>query len=212
MPPVQQFQEESNDSARTYLALGDSYTIGQSVAEQEKFPTQTIARLEELGVHFNQPRIVAVTGWSTTDLLNSLTKFQIKGQFNIVSLLIGVNNQYQHLGLQNYNIEFRQLLNLAITYAGNNNKCVYVLSIPDYGVTTFGQSLNAGQIAKEIDEYNAANFTIANEAGVQYVDITPISRSALAGSEYEASDGLHPSGIQYKLWANLLASMIRQNL
>lgn len=211
LPSTPQVQEELNDSAKTYFALGDSYTIGQSVNETERFPNQTVHQLRELGVTINEPQILAVTGWTTTNLLNSLTKFPIKKQFSIVSLLAGVNNQYQHTELENYKIEFYKLVNLAITYAGNNKKGVYILSIPDYSVTTFGQNLNARQIAQEIDEYNAANRGIANELGVHYVDITPISRNCIAGSEYEATDGLHPSGKQYKLWADLLASVIRQN-
>lgn len=212
LPIVTPPQPEFNDSAKTYLALGDSYTIGQSVQEQERFPNQTVAQLRVLGVEINEPQIMAVTGWTTTNLLNSLIKFPIKGRFDIVSLLIGVNNQYQHTGLENYKVEFRELVNLAITYAGGNKKGVYILSIPDYSVTTFGQNINSAQISREIDEYNKANFDIATELGVNYVDITPISREGISGSDYEAADGLHPSGKQYKLWADLLASVIRQNL
>ncbi|MEO7801002.1 MAG: GDSL-type esterase/lipase family protein [Ginsengibacter sp.] len=212
VPTIIQLQQETTDSAKTYLALGDSYTIGQSVNQEDRFPNQTVVRLKELGVEINEPHIIAVTGWTTANLINSLTNYPIKGQFDIVSLLIGVNTQYQQLGLEDYKLEFRQLVDIAIYYTGNDKKGVYILSIPDYSLTTFAQNLNSSQISSEIDEYNKANKEIAAEIGVNYVDITPISRNAIAGSDYEAKDGLHPSGKQYMLWADLLASVVKQNL
>jgi lysophospholipase L1-like esterase len=209
---VPQIQEENIDSAKTYLALGDSYTIGEAVNEEDRFPNQTVSILKDSGIKVNKPQIVAVTGWTTANLLNSLEKSLIESKFSIVSLLIGVNNQYQHKGVENYKAEFRELVNLATTYARDNKKGVYILSIPDYSITTFGQNMNAEDISREINEYNKANKTIATELGISYIDITSISRIGGAGSDYEAKDELHPSAKQYKLWADLLAKSIRQNL
>lgn len=204
-PTIQIVPQETDSSAKTYLALGDSYTIGQSVKEDDCFPNQAVARLREFGITINDPKVLAITGWTTADLLNSLTKFPIKDTFSIVSLLIGVNNQYQHTGIENYRTEFNALANLAVMYAGGIKKGVYILSIPDYSVTPFGQNINATEIAKEIDEFNFANKTIADQLNINYIDITLISRKGIAGTDYLATDGLHPSGKQYTQWADLLA-------
>lgn len=193
------------DTAKSYLALGDSYTIGESVAESERFPAQTIGFLKKQNIDISDADIVAVTGWTTGDLLDALRKNPPKKNYSMVTLLIGVNNQYQGKTLEEYKIEFNTLLHMAITYAGNLKSHVFVISIPDYSVTPFATDSDTAQIAKEIDAFNAANKSISLNAGVHYLDITPISREAKNNPALIAGDGLHPSAMQYKKWSELLA-------
>lgn len=199
--------------AKTYLALGDSYTIGQSVAEADRFPVQTAGILKGQGFKFFPPEIIAQTGWTTGNLIGAIqTNPPARTSYDIVTLLIGVNNQYQHRSQQEYADEFLQLLKTAIALAGNNTKKVIVLSIPDYSVTPFANGSDRGAIAKEIDAFNAINKRIADDAGVKYLDITPASRLAAGNPLLVANDGLHPSGAQYKLWADLLAPVVQHSL
>lgn len=193
---------------KSYLALGDSYTIGESVAVTESFPAQTVKFLREHGISMNNPDIIAVTGWTTGNLLNAVNKNLSKKTYSIVTLLIGVNNQYQGKSLDEYKIEFTKLMNLAISYAGNIKSHVFVLSIPDYSVTPFARNSGAAKIAYEIDTFNNANKNISLNGGVHYLDITPISREAKNDPALIADDRLHPSAIQYKKWSELLASMM----
>lgn len=188
-----------------FLALGDSYTIGQDVPEADRWPVQLAERLQNLGVEVEELKIIARTGWRTDDLLNAIAAENPAENYNLVSLLIGVNNQYQRKDMAVYPVEFRQLLIKAIQLGGGNKAGVFVLSIPDYGYTPFGAS-NQTTISAEINEYNRINREIANEFGVAYFDITPISRQALAKPEYLASDQLHPSGEMYARWVDLMFS------
>lgn len=197
---------------KTFLALGDSYTIGQSVAESERFPVQTVKLLRQQNIGIANPDIIAVTGWTTGNLLNSLNSNPPQNNYSIVTLLIGVNNQYQGRPLNEYKTEFTELLHRAISYAGNNRKHVFVISIPDYSVTPFAQGYDTAKIAKEIDAFNAANKAITLNEGVYYVDITPISRNVKNDPSLVAGDGLHPSGEQYKKWSELLAPVMLQEL
>ncbi len=196
------------DNTQTYLALGDSYTIGESVLESERFPVQTVQHLKNLQFGFSQPDIIAATGWTTGDLINALNNQPPQHLYSIVTLLIGVNNQYQHKTLYQYKIEFSELLNRAILYAANKPAHVLVLSIPDYSVTPFAAGRDTTKIANEIDAFNNINKGISLDAGVYYIDITPISREAKTNASLIAADGLHPSGMQYKRWSELLASVI----
>lgn len=193
---------------KTYLALGDSYTIGQSVEEAERFPNQTVQLLRDKNININDPEIIAVTGWTTANLINALNLYPPQNNYSFVSLLIGVNNQYQHKSIDEYKTEFTLLLNRAIQYAGNIKKHVFVLSIPDYSVTPFAHGLDPVRISEEIDAFNEINKTASDLAGVSYLDITPISREAANDAGLIAGDGLHPSGKQYKRWAELLADMM----
>ena len=193
---------------KSFLALGDSYTIGQSVREEERFPLQTVAKLKNLHFNFSAPDIIATTGWTTTDLINSLNSRPPQHIYSVVSLLIGVNNQYQGKSLTQYKTEFTELLNRAIIYANNKPGHVFVLSIPDYSVTPFARGSDTVKIAKEIDDFNAANKEISFNAGVHYLDITSVSRQAKSDPALIAGDGLHPSGIQYEKWAELLTPLI----
>jgi lysophospholipase L1-like esterase len=200
------------DTAKTYLALGDSYTIGESVSEQERFPFQTVQILKDKNFNIDAPSIIAKTGWTTADLLDALNSDPPQKTYSFVTLLIGVNNQYQGKSLKEYKIQFTELLNKAVSYAGNNKDHVYVLSIPDYSVTPFASEYDTAAIANEIDTFNAANKSISINAGVHYIDITPISRNAKNDSSLLAGDGLHPSGLQYKKWSELLAEMMLQEI
>jgi lysophospholipase L1-like esterase len=212
MPPVTDTSNTSKDtSTKTYLALGDSYTIGQSVPDYERFPVQTVTYLRAKNISIKDADIIAVTGWTTADLLNALNANPPKENYSFVTLLIGVNNQYQGRTLDEYKLQFTELLNRSIAYAGNNKQHVFVLSIPDYSVTPFADGRDTTQIAKEIDEFNDANKTISLNAGVNYIDITAISRNAKNDALLIAKDGLHPSGSQYTKWVDLLApSMLQQ--
>jgi lysophospholipase L1-like esterase len=196
--------------AKTYLALGDSYTIGQSVSEVERFPNQTVSLLRNLGIKINDPQIIATTGWTTKNLIDAINSANLQNNFDVVSLLIGVNNQYQGRSLDEYKTEFTLLLNRAIQLSGNKPMHVFVLSIPDYSVTPFASGSNKPKIAAEIDQFNAANKTISLQFGVNYIDITPISREP--DPSFIANDGLHPSGKQYKRWADFLAPVIKASL
>jgi lysophospholipase L1-like esterase len=197
----------TNDAyAKTYLALGDSYTIGQSVSAAERFPNQTVQLIRAQNIKINEPFIIATTGWTTRNLINALNATPPQNNYDVVSLLIGVNNQYQGKSIDEYKIEFTELLNRSIQYAANKPTHVFVLSIPDYSVTPFASGSNKAKIAAEIDQFNAANKAIALQLGVNYIDITSISREP--DPALIANDGLHPSGMQYKRWSELLAPAI----
>ena len=176
-----------------YLALGDSYTIGEAVPETERFPVQ-LAR--ELGIP--EPAIIAKTGWTTDELSAQLDTVRLAGPFDLVTLLIGVNNQYRGRSADEYRAEFAALLQRAIGFAGGDAKKVVVVSIPDWGVTPFAEGRDRAKIAREIDQFNAINREEAARAGAKWVDITPISRGS--DPALVASDGLHPSGKQYTEW------------
>jgi len=186
-----------------FLALGDSYTIGQSVSQNESWPYQFKNYLTANNVEFDTIAVIARTGWTTSNLKNAINNENIEGKFNLVSLLIGVNNQYQGINQDVYITEFEELLNTAIHTAGGK-EYVFVLSIPDYGYTPFGES-NREQISAEINEYNLITEEITEAKGVAYFYITDISRKGLTFPSYVASDGLHPSGIMYGEWVDLIA-------
>ncbi|WP_321368013.1 SGNH/GDSL hydrolase family protein [uncultured Draconibacterium sp.] len=192
--------KNDQDSTFYYLALGDSYTIGESVEENERFPVQLVEKLKDQGFKMQPAKIVARTGWTTDELAAAIENENLKESYNLVTLLIGVNNQYRGRSADEYRGEFRELLQTAIDFANNKSQNVIVISIPDYGVTPFGQNRNPEQIAKEIDEYNAINFQETLQANARYVEITAISREALNNETLVASDGLHPSGEIYRRW------------
>lgn len=188
----------SSQQSIRYLALGDSYTIGESVCEDERWPNQLAAMLSEKDI---QPEvtIIARTGWTTSELWDGIQANPPQGTYQMVSLLIGVNNQYRGNDINEYREEFRFLLQKSIEYAGGDASRVIVLSIPDWGVTPFAASRDADKIFTEINAFNAVNREETKSAGAHYVDITPISR--LNDSFLIAGDGLHPSGKMYKMWA-----------
>ena len=200
-----------NSTIKTYsiLSLGDSYTIGESVTEEERFPNQTIALLMKDGINFSSPKIIATTGWTTDELQNAIDKENISTTYDAVTLLIGVNNQYRSRSIDEYREQFVELLNQAITFAAKNKNHVFVLSIPDWGVTPYADGRDRTKIAQEIDAFNTVNKEESLKAGVHYIDITPISRNAATDLSLVANDGLHPSGKMYAQWAAQLSPVIK---
>lgn len=186
-----------------FLALGDSYTIGQSVQLEERWPYQLVNALNIRGIATDELAIIAQTGWRTDNLLDALSSENPDLNYNMVSLLIGVNNQFQGRNIDVYKEEFRELLEIAIERCGGRKEGVFVLSIPDYGYTPFGFSDQA-RISAEIDQYNQINRQISLEMGIAYFYITGISREAISKPEYLASDNLHPSGIMYEKWVETI--------
>lgn len=187
-----------------FLALGDSYTIGESVLAKERWPVVLTEKLEAEKIFFQSPEIIAVTGWTSDELLDGIKKAQPKGSYDLVSLLIGVNNQYRGGSEKIYAKEFKLLLQKAIAFAGGDSKKVFVLSIPDWGVMPFAEGRDQYKISLEIDSFNQINRKITSELKVAYVDITPISREARKNKSLGAKDGLHPSGKMYRLWVDLM--------
>ncbi len=183
-----------------YLALGDSYTIGESVAEAERFPNQLAALLANEGLTVDV-EIIARTGWTTDELWQGIQAETVEPSYDMVSLLIGVNNQYRGRDIEEYREGFAFLLNKAIEYAGGDVKRIIVFSIPDWGVTPFAYGRDATTIAAEIDAFNQVNLEETQKAGAHYVDVTPVSRKAKDDPSFVAGDGLHPSGKMYAEWA-----------
>lgn len=190
---------QSQDPMR-FLALGDSYTIGEGVPEEGRWPVQLSEALRGRGVRIADPEIVAVTGWTTDELAEGIRIASPTGPFALVTLLIGVNNQYRGRSLDEYRVEFAELLEQAIGFAGERAGRVVVLSIPDWGVTRFARERDGAAIGREIDAFNASAEAISLASGARWIDVTEISRRAGDAPEMLAGDGLHPSAAQYALW------------
>ena len=180
-----------------YLALGDSYTIGQSVPAADRWSEQ----LAQLAPNLQSPRIIAQTGWTTTNLQQAIRQANLPPSYDLVTLLIGVNNQYQGRSLSQYQTEFRDLLGTSIRLAGNRPGRVLVLSIPDWGQSPYAQGLDRARIGLEIDQFNAAARQESEQAGVTFLDITDLTRAAAPDPTQFAPDGLHYSGRQMRQWA-----------
>lgn len=200
-----------NSTSIRYLALGDSYTIGESVPESDRYPIQLSNRLINDSIKIDTTIIIAKTGWRTDDLISAIDNANVEGVFDMVSLLIGVNNQYQGKPITQYESEFAELLDTAIKYADGDKSKVFVISIPDYGYTPFGKS-NQSIISAELDEYNAINKSIAQNKGITWFNITPISKNGLVDPELVAPDGLHPSGKMYSQWVDLFYKQVKNSL
>ncbi|GAA4462235.1 SGNH/GDSL hydrolase family protein [Nemorincola caseinilytica] len=196
----------------TYLALGDSYTIGEQVSAPDNFPHQAVRMLREKGTQVTDPVIIATTGWTTDELATSIREHNITDTFSFVSLLIGVNNQYRGRSIDNYRDEFTQLLHQAIHFAGGRPQRVFVLSIPDWGVTPFAADRDRSAIATEIDAYNAACREIALANECHYIEITESTRQHGADPTYLVDDKLHPSGREYAIWAQRLVEQVHEQL
>ncbi len=197
------------DMQYSYLALGDSYTIGEQVLTQDNFPNQTAALLNGL---LTDPKIIATTGFTTDELNAAIDVANISAQYDIVSLLIGVNNQYRGRDIQNFTSEFEGLLQRAIHFAGNLPHRVFVLSIPDWGVTPFAAERDTQKIAAEIDAYNTVCENTAVQYGAHFIDITASQRADGAATDFLAPDLLHPSAKEYAKWAAQLAAAIKIEL
>ena len=192
-----------------YLALGDSYTIGEDVPAQARWPMQLVETLRRRGTAIDDPRIVAVTGWTTDELSAGMDQAVLAPEYDLVTLLIGVNNQYRSRSDEEYREQFRNLLMRAVALAGHRSDRVVAVSIPDWGVTPFGHASgrNLKQIAHELDHFNAIAHDEASHAGTPFVNVTGISREH-AG--LVASDGLHPSGAQYALWTRAIEPVVSE--
>lgn len=204
-------------AARTplrFLALGDSYSIGEGVADDERWPAQLARRLRASGVAIEDPEVVARTGWTTDELSAAMDAAALAPPYDFVTLLIGVNDQYRGRALANYRTEFAALLARAIALAGGRRDRVVVVSIPDWGVTRFARTegRDAAAIAAAIDAFNAAAHAIAGSEQVAFVDVTAASREAGDHDAMLVGDGLHPSAAQYALWADVLFSVVRERL
>lgn len=194
----------------TYLALGDSYTIGESVEENERFPVQLTEKLKKDGIDISAPLIIAKTGWTTDELMAAISEKNVKDTFDIVTLLIGVNNQYRGRSSEQFRGELKQLIDIALNYAGGKKEKVFVLSIPDWGVTPFAEGRDRKKIAEEIDEYNKVKKEECDKAGIRFYDITDIFRNG--DTPDIASDGLHPSAAHYTKWVDRIYNDVKKEL
>ncbi len=195
----------------SYLALGDSYTIGELVPIFDSFPYQAVQLLrKKYNVEILAPEIVAKTGWTTDELLSAIDTTKFLPSYDFVTLLIGVNNQYRGRSVENYKLEFEQLLQKAIRFAKGISKNVFVLSIPDWGATPFAEGKAITQIATEIDSYNLACMQITLHHQCQYIEITRSQRADGMDTLFLASDLLHPSVKEYAKWAELFARILNE--
>jgi lysophospholipase L1-like esterase len=185
-----------------YLALGDSYTIGEGVAADARWPELLARALRDGGVAIDDPRVIATTGWTTDELSAAIDAAEPLGEWDFVTLLIGVNNQYRGRGVDEYRAQFEALLHRAIAFAGGRCDRVLVLSIQDWGVTRFGaeSGRDLAQVSRELDAFNAAARAVSARHGVAFVDIAQVSRARGAEPAMQADDGLHPSAAMYTLW------------
>lgn len=208
------FPRASHPGALRYLALGDSYTIGEGVGEGDRWPMQLARALRGEGVDIDDPSIIAATGWTTDELSAAIDAAEPLGAFDFATLLIGVNNQYRGRGVDEYAVGFDALLERAIGFARGRADRTMVLSIPDWGVTPFAvaQGRDAGLIAHELDAFNAVAAGICDARGVAFVDITPVSRLRGGDLDMLAADGLHPSAAMYAEWARLALPVARSML
>lgn len=196
----------------SYLALGDSYTIGESVPESGRWPVQLAAALGERGPAVAPPRIIAATGWTTDELAAAMDAAEPLGTFDRVSLLIGVNNQYRGRDAQDYRGQFKPLLERAVSLASGQPRQVLVLSIPDWGPTPFGRASgrDLATLAAALDAYNAAAAGECTRQGVRFVDITPLTRRLATQPGMLADDGLHPSAAQYTHWTRRVLETVSE--
>ena len=197
-------ETQTNNEPIQYLALGDSYTIGQGVDTLDRWPNQLSSKLEQDGYTIEKTDIIAQTGWKTSDLLNAIEDSSLEN-YNLMSLLIGVNNQFSGIPFEIYANEFDELINQMIDAVGSNR--IFVVSIPDYGVTPFGSN-NSETIAQELDDYNEYARSRCQALNIPYINITEISRILGASDGALASDNLHPSGIQYAEWVEKIGPAV----
>ena len=205
-------KEETQPVPQTILALGDSYTIGSSVSEDERWLVQLVTKLREQGLLVADPTIVAQGGWTTDDLERGIQEADPQGIFDLVTLLIGVNDQFRGYPVQDYRPRFASLLAQAVTFAGGDPGRVVVLSIPDWGVMPFAGGRRTDEISSQIDAYNAVNFEETKKTGAMYVDVTGVSRRAAEEFDLIAADGLHPSAEMYALWVEQVLPVVMQVL
>jgi lysophospholipase L1-like esterase len=204
--------QAQNASNISFLALGDSYTIGENLPPDHRWPAQLTDSLQARGIEIQEPDIIAETGWTTDELMKNITQENPAKNYDLVSLLIGVNNQYRGYDISSYKTEFEQLLKKAISFADGESEQVFVLSIPDYSVTPFGKSKEPKTIAEELYNYNEVARRICNEYQVSFINITPISKKAANDSTLIADDNLHPSGKMYQQWVSKIIPIVLSKL
>lgn len=205
-------QAREEEQAYSYLALGDSYTIGEGVAENDRWPLQLTGRLREQGFNMVPPKIIAKTGWTTRNLYKAVeNELNYTRKFDLVSILIGVNDQYKEKSKREFEEDLREVFRLALNYSRQRERGVFALSIPDYSVTPFGAE-NAEEIRAEIDEFNDIYRRVAEEYEVDFYNITPISREAGRDPDLLAEDGLHPTALMYRYWVEEIIEEITQKL
>ena len=192
------------------LSIGDSYTIGEGMEPKDRFPNQAISMLKGMGIQFDEPKIIAKTGWTTDELIAAIHEEKPSKDYDFVTLLIGVNNQYRGRSSEEYRLEFIELLNMAIEFANGIPRHVIVLSIPDWGETPFAEGRDRHKIAEEIDLFNAINKQETERLKAHYIDITPGTRRAAIDLSLIADDKLHPSAKAYKEWAKEVADIIKE--
>ncbi len=200
LTPILSFSQTKNLNY-SYLALGDSYTIGESVKESERWPVQLSNSLKN---KLNKPIIIAKSGWTTDQLIDTLNKIKFNKKFDFVSLLIGVNNQYRGRSIEKFKQDFILLLNKSIIYANDNKERVIVVSIPDWGVTPFAKDRNRSIITTEVNAFNKVIHDECKKNNITFFNITEISRKALNDNSLIAEDGLHPSKKMYKQWVKMI--------
>ncbi len=204
--------ETENQYNYSFLALGDSYTIGERVKQDERWPVQLVDKLRKQGFKMAPPKIIAQTGWTTANLYSAMeSELNYTRKFDLVSILIGVNNQYQEKSKDEYEEDLRDIFKMALNYSKRRETGVFALSIPDYGGTPFAGE-NGEEISREIDEFNAIFKKVAKEFNVDFYNITPISREAARDEDLIAEDGLHPSGLMYRYWVEEIMEEITQKL
>ncbi len=206
-----------SQNQQSYLALGDSYTIGEAVESDERWPVVLANTLSANGLKVSCDKIIATTGWTTDELLDAVKKEEetlLEADYDVVSLLIGVNNQYRGYPIEQYKKEFEVLLKKALAFAGEKSKSVFVLSIPDYGVTPFAKENDKDiqKIKTELESYNKLAQEICEKYEVHFYDITPISLKAQFSELYVAKDGLHPSAKMYEEWVDYVHAAIYRQL
>lgn len=206
--PLPRPTSEKSTVMKRYLALGDSYTIGEGVAAAERFPEQLCAALRQRGQTWEAPQVIARTGWTTDELSAAIAANPPTGRFDLVTLLIGVNDQYRGHTPEAYRPRFRALLRQALAFAGEQPRQVIVLSIPDWCVTPFAAEHRRQDEGPIIDRFNAVNREETLAVGAHYVDVTAISRRAVQDGALLAADGLHPSGRMYALWVAAILSTV----
>lgn len=195
-----------------FLALGDSYTIGEGVAEQERWPTQLVALLDRDGIRLTDVQMVAQTAWTADELADAIDEANPRGPFDLVTLMVGVNDQYRSRPVASFAPEFERLLARGIRLAAGRASRVIAISIPDWGATPFAEGRDRDRIGREIQAYNDCAGELAARAKVHWLDVTTASRAMQSDSSLVTADGLHPSGQMYARWAALLAPIIRGEL
>lgn len=196
----------------TYLALGDSYTIGEAVPLHESFPYQTVQLLRKSGHHFQAPEIIAKTGWTSSELAEQLLHTKLNESYDFVSLLVGVNNQYRGLSIEEFKTDLAFLIRKAIHLSGEKPEHVILISIPDWGVTPFAVKKDGKKISEEIDAYNEICESAAKQFKTQFINITEETRKVKKDHTLLANDHLHYSGKEHAVWAGKLAALIEANI